>query len=107
MSEIVDPAHTLGPPLIVPGVGKGFTVIIEYAKAVVQLLVTVYLMESTPGATGVTKPLVLIEATAGVLLLQVPPLADSIRVTEVPIQKLVGPVIVPTVGNGDALTVTV
>ena len=57
-------------------------------------------MVAVPTLTGVTIPEVLTVATEVLLLLHVPPVAVSLKVDGVPIQRLPEPVIVPGSGIG-------
>lgn len=52
-----------------------------------------------PAETPLTTPEVFTEATAGLLLLQVPPVAEPVNVVVVPVQIDVVPVIVPAVAE--------
>ena len=93
----VVPTHNVVAPEIPETAVK--TVIVLLAAAVPQLLVTVYIMVSTPAATPVTTPVVAIVAFAFAAL-QVPPETPSLRVIVAPIATEEEPVMVPGLGNG-------
>ena len=69
-----------------------------------QPLVTAYLMVSTPAATPVAMPVEVTVAMLGYTLLHVPPIVVLLSVMLAPVQTLVGPLMLFTVGYG--LTVT-
>ena len=58
-----------------------------------------------PAPTPVTTPVALTVATAVLLLLQVPPVAVSVKVAVAPVQTPAGPETIPAFGSG--LTVIV
>jgi hypothetical protein len=74
-SDVVAPVHTVVVPDMDDGVdGAVLTVNAVVANALPQLLVTVYDMVAEPLVSAVTCPVVaLIVATAGAVLLQLPP----------------------------------
>jgi len=56
-------------------------------------------MVALPPASAVTTPLLLTVAIAVLLLLHTPPPAASMKTTDVPVQRLDEPEILPTVGG--------
>lgn len=64
-------------------------------------------MVAVPVAIPLTVPVVLTEAIAALLLLQVPPAVASASVIVAPVQTEVAPVIAATAGNGFTVTVAV
>ncbi len=105
----VSPMQILWLPLSVPALGAAVTVTVRVAVALlVQLPVplTVYVMVAVPAATPVTTPEVaLTVATAGVLLDQVPPGMEEVKLDVSLTQTLWFPLRVPAVGA--AVTVMV
>jgi hypothetical protein len=92
------PAHTLIEPVITAGSGVTVTIIVllqPLPKDVVMIAVPAV----TPVTTPVNEPTV---ATAVLLLLQLPPGEDEVRVVVSPTHTLAAPLIVP----GPAFTVT-
>jgi hypothetical protein len=84
---ILEPTHTEFGPVIVPAlVGVLPTVIVLVAFVVPQTLVFEYVMTAVPGLTPVTTPVLLILATAVLLLLQVPSVAVSVSKMVEPVQ---------------------
>jgi hypothetical protein len=98
-SSKVLPAQTVLPPVIVPAPGAWVTVTSMVSDMEPQAaLETVYDIIAVPDNTPVTVPVVLIVATPVLLDDQVPPVADSVKVTGVPIQIVLEPDIVPASG---------
>ena len=60
---------------------------------------------AVPNAIPETTPVLLIVATAVLLLLQLPPVAPSVKEVDEPAQTAAAPLIVPADGSG--LTVTI
>jgi len=76
---MVEPAHTDDKPLTVPAFGSEFTKRAWAALEDPQLLVTVYTIRVFPAEIAVTSPVTgSTVATAGLVLLQVPPVAPPI-----------------------------
>ena len=101
---IIDPAHTVIRPFIIPASGNGLTVIISVALKVPQLLLTVYDIVAVPAVMPVRLP---VEPTVAMLVepeLHIPPPEPSVTLVIDPAHTLKRPVIVPVSGNG--LTVT-
>jgi hypothetical protein len=111
VSVIVNPVHTIEGPLIVPADSAGFTVTTVVADAEhPKPLVTLYDIVDVPIATPDTIPdVVPTVATAGVLLLHVPPVVALDSVVVEPAQTFNVPVIAATVGLAftDTTAVTV
>ena len=107
VKAIDEPVQTDVGPDIVPATGSGFTVTPYVAVARPQLFTTVYVAVALPAAMPVTIPPVLIVATERGVMLQEPPVADSVNVIVDPWQTLVGPEIDPATGNGLTATVYV
>ena len=108
LSAVVTRPHIDGVPVMVPALGKGFTVNTFVAAAVPQLLVTVYEIVVVPVDTGVTNPDVeLTVATPVLTLLQVPLPAASASSEVAGGQTFSVPVIVPALGAGFTVTVLV
>ena len=101
-SDIADDPQIEVAPEIVPAAGAGLTVIALKATTVPQPLVMVYLIVSAPAETPVTTPEALTVATAGVTLLQVPPVVPEAlaRAIVAEGQTTARPVMVPATGNG-------
>jgi hypothetical protein len=99
------PSQTERKPAIVPATGCGFTVTVRVARAVPQPLVTVYDILAVPATNAVITPVVLIVATAVLLLLHVPPVAVLENEVVSPAHTVAVPESVPATGNG--LTVTI
>jgi hypothetical protein len=98
-------AHTLAAPLIAPASGNGFTAMLAAVEALPQLLLTIYLIVSTPADTPEVTPL---KTPANVLLLlHTPPADRSARIVVAPTQTLVNPVIVPASGNESTVIISV
>lgn len=64
-------------------------------------------MVTIPAATPVTAPAPATVAIAVLLLVQLPPVTDGVRVMLLPAHKVVGPLIVPATGSGFTLSVAV
>ena len=95
-------------PLSVPADAGAVTVIVRVAEALEQPPVpfTVKVMVAVPAATPVTAPVFAFTvATAGLLLLQLPPVAVEVNVVLDPTQIACVPLRLPAIGA--AVTVTV
>ena len=103
-SAVVPPLHTLSVPVIGATAMPALTFTVWVVVPVPHTFTTVYVMVTTPVARPVTTPNELTVASAGLLLLQVPPVVASARVIVWPIQTALAPVIVPADAE---LTVTV
>jgi hypothetical protein len=98
---VVLPLQTVVVPVIVPATTAGFTVILAVAVEVPHAFVTVYVIVEVPEETPVTIPFVeLTVATAGLLLLQVPPLPVLVNGVVKPEQTLAAPLAIPAFGAG-------
>lgn len=96
VNVIVEPLHTLDAPEIVPADGAGITVTVANAVQDPRVYVMVAVPLEIPSTTPVAEPMV---ATAGLLLLHVPPPTELVSVDELPIHtKLLDGVIVPGTG---------
>ena len=74
VSVIVEPAHTVAAPLIVPALPDAFTVTSLGALVDTLQPLILYVIFVVPDATPVTTPVLLFTvAAAGLLLFQVPP----------------------------------
>ena len=100
----VAPAHNDAVPFIVPAFGMELTVTSLVALAVPQLLVTVYDMVAVPAAEPVRLPVKLMDAIAADEELHTPLPAALLKVTVVPTQIPVAPLIAPAAGNGFIVT---
>lgn len=96
---VLKPAQTDEAPVILPAEGAALTVIDLVATAVPQIPVTEYEIVTVPAATGITIPPVLTVANDGLLLVQVPPDTELVRVIVVPVQAVEAPDIVPAFGE--------
>ena len=67
LRDVVEPAHNDAVPDTVPAEGDGLTVTSLVAK---QPVASVYVMRATPADTPPVRPVLLTEATEGLLLLQ-------------------------------------
>lgn len=101
---VVVPVQIAAVPEIAPADGNGFTVTVVVAIAEPQELVIMYEIVVLPADTPVTFPEASIVATPVAEELQVPPVAASESVVELPEQSVVVPVIVPAEAP-EALTV--
>lgn len=99
----VDPTHTTDAPVMVPASGSGFTVTACIAIADPHMLVTVYLIVSTPAATPVTIPVDPTVASVVLALLHAPPVVASASIIVSPAHTDDPPVMLPATGK--ALTV--
>jgi len=90
--------HTVPEPLIVVTVGSVPMVMTALAVALPQLVVTVYLMVSSPGTTPVTTPPALMVALP-LLALHTPPEVALLKVMVAPVHTVIAPVIALTVGG--------
>jgi hypothetical protein len=105
VSDVVDPAHTVAVPVIVPAFGNGSTVTVAVAAAVPQPLVTVYDIVVVPPERPLTTPNVLTVPTAMFVELHTPPVIPSARPIVVPAHTVPDAgVIIPAFAA--ALTVT-
>lgn len=101
VSVVVDPTQILLPPEMLT-TGMALTVTGEVAEETQPVLVLVKVNVAVPAETPVTTPVLVTVATAGLLLVQVPPLVgESVVVAPTHIDDI--PVILTT---GMALTVT-
>lgn len=98
VNVIEEATHTLDRPVITPAFGEGFIVMVFVAVAVLQVLVTEYLIVSVPAVTPVTTPNTTVAEM--LLLLHVPPAAPSVKRTDEPTHTLDAPVMTPAFGNG-------
>jgi hypothetical protein len=104
------PVHRLEEPVIVPASGSGFTVTVAVVAALPQLLVTSYLIVSTPADTPETTPP---NTLAAELLLLHTSLVNSElventdKVTVAPTHTLAKPAIVPATGNESTVIISV
>ena len=106
-SVVVAPWQTVVAPVIVPADGVVFIVTVAVMFAVPQELVRVYVMPAVPLETPVTTPVALTVAMAALLLLQVPPERDAVRVFDAPTHMVVVPVTVADEGAGITVTTAV
>jgi hypothetical protein len=83
------------------------TVTFAVAKALPQLLITVYAIVAVPGAMPLTMPPAETVAIVVVVLLNVPPVGVDDSVTLLPAHTSDGPVIVPATGSGVTVTFAV
>jgi hypothetical protein len=91
------PTHTLAGPLTAPASGSGFTERVAVVAILPQLLLTLYIIVSTPADTPVVTPL---KTFADVLLLlHKPPAERSDNVIVEPGHTFTGPAMVPAIGN--------
>ena len=98
-SEVKDPVQTE----VLPVMGNTRLVTVNDTEEE-QVEGAVYLIVVVPVVTPVTRPAVLTEATAGLLLLHVPPVEVSLSVTDEPAQTPLGPTIGPGAGNMEKVT---
>jgi len=101
---VVLPIQMLLDPVI-KTTGMGWTVTAEVAADTQPVVVLVNVKVADPAVRPVTKPAPVTEATAGLLLTQVPPVVGE-TVVVAPTQILAAPVILTT-GNGFTVTVGV
>ena len=101
---VVVPAQIVVVPAMDDTEGKVPTVKVVVAVAEPQAPVTEYEIIEAPSDMAVTAPVLPIVATAGLLLLHVPPLVASVSVVVPPAHSVVMPVITPA---DTALTVMV
>ena len=102
-SAVVPPLHTLSVPVIGATAMPALTFTVWVVVPVPHTFTTVYVMVTTPVARPVTTPNELTVASAGLLLLQVPPKVEFVKLVEFPAHIEV----VPYIGDGAALTVTI
>ena len=102
---VVLPIQAVNDPVIAFTTGKALMVTVAVCEAVQPFaLVTVYVITEVPEVTPVTIPVVgSMVATAGVALLQAPPVGLPVNVVVLPTQAVSVPLMVGTVGK--ALTV--
>jgi hypothetical protein len=102
---IVDPAHTVAGPLMLPADTAAFTVTIACAIGFPQPF-AVYVIITLPAATPVTTPLLLTVARLVLLLLHDPPgVPLLIKFIGEPIHTDAGPLIEPAVTAGFTVTI--
>jgi hypothetical protein len=101
LKVILSPTHTLPVPVIVPASGNGFTVTLSAPLALPQLLLTTYLIVSTPAETPETMPpktladaLLLLH----VALVNGEPVEPSVKTIVEPTHTFVNPLILPATG---------
>ena len=98
LNAVVNPTHTFNVPAIAAGLGLTVRPIV-----VIQPAAEVYVIVSAPLARPDTMPEVEpMVASAGVLLVQVPPAVASVKVVVAPTHKVVE----PAIAAGSGLTVT-
>jgi hypothetical protein len=98
-SVIVEPAHTVVSPEIIPANGSGLTVTTCKAVAEAQLLVTVYEIVDVPAATPLTIPDVPTVAIPSLALAHEPPGIVLLNDVTLSSQTAAVPVIKPATGN--------
>ena len=101
-SAVVPPLHTLSVPVIGATAMPALTFTVWVVVPVPHTFTTVYVMVTTPVARPVTTPNELTVASAGLLLLQVPPPKDAVNVVVEPAQMgplpdMTAPVLIVTV----------
>lgn len=101
---VVNPAQIVLEPVILTA-GVAFIVIPEVGAETQPVLVLVKVNVTTPALIPVTTPKLVTEATAGLLLAQVPPVEGDKLVIS-PIQMLEAPRML-TIGIGSTVTVAV
>jgi len=92
---VVLPGQTIVLPEMVPTNGSGFTTNVRVATAAPQMPVTAYEIVLVPVAMAFTTPVLLMDATEGLLLVHVPPVTALDKVTVVAGQANAVPVMVP------------
>jgi len=85
---LVVPVHKVVLPPMVPATAAGLTVTDAVEASVPHAFTTEYDMMAEPADTPVTTPVALTVATAALVLLQVPPVAASVKVRFDPTQML-------------------
>jgi hypothetical protein len=101
-----DPAMTEDTPVIEPAIGVLFTVIVLVAIAVPQVFVFEYVITTTPLPVTVTIPVLPTVAISTLLLIQLPPAIELIRVVDDPVHNSEAPVIVAVSMLSDTVTIT-
>lgn len=101
-----DPAMTEDAPVIVPAIGVLFTVMVLVAIVVPQVFVFEYVITTTPLPIPVTIPVLPTVAISILLLVQLPPVIELIRVVDEPAHNSEAPVIVAISMLSDTVTIT-
>jgi hypothetical protein len=103
MNVVVEATHTNAEPMILL-VSVGFTVTSVMLE---QPPPMVYVIAAVPGVTPVTRPTVFTVATDVVPLLHKPPNVAAVRIVVLPMQKLVVPVVVQSVGTVESANLAI
>ena len=106
VSVVLAPVHTVGIPVILPALGKGFTITAVVVVVVPQPLVTALVIFAVPAVIHVTIPLDPTVAMSDAML-HVPPLTPSVSGVVAPAHTVAVPVILPPVGVVVTVKITV
>ena len=92
------PSHTALVPVMIPADGLAFTVIDWLTASLQSPVVTVYVIVVVPADKPLTTPVLLMVATAGLLLIHTPPVVVLLNASVLPSQTAAPPLIVPADG---------
>ena len=106
-SDVVDPAHTVLTPDIVPATGAALTVTTVVAVALPQPLVSVYETVVVPPEIPLTRPDAFTVPVAGFEEVHTPPADASLSDVVPPMQTTSDPDKVPAFGSGFTVTIAV
>src|ERR1019366_2139790 len=102
------PTHNVEAPLTMPAFRTGTTVTLADALAVPHGVVEVYLIVAVPAVIPVTTPVIDTDATALLLLLQLPPLRPLLLNVAIElIQTVEAPLTIPAFGSGFTVIILV